>query len=377
MSTIGPVARRPPSSRELVSAPGSTNLADLLERVLDKGVVVAGDIVIALGSVELLTLKVRLLIASIDKARELGIDWWEHDAFLSSHARERELEGDTELLRKRLDRLERLLLPPPQEADQAHAAVGQWSNAAPAYVLDKQGRPLAELKLPWEQTQGDEGPQVQERTSQPEAAPAEQPAGAGPLLGQALHERITQAVQPGLGELPQQNAQDRQPVEQAGPEEQQEEKQPPEEEQPQAQEPEATQNAAPARVLDDEGRVIAEPKRGRVKWRLAVVDLDRQGPVIAERKQPVQQPQEDAGPQVQEPDAAPNAAPAYILDQKGRVIAELKQPVQQPQEDEGPQLQVRAPQPEAAQAAQPAGAAPLLDQTLHERIAQAVRPVLE
>src|ERR671924_344760 len=103
MSTIGPVARRPTSSHDLVSAPGSTNLADLLERVLDKGVVVAGDIVIALGAVELLTLKVRLLIASIDKARELGIDWWEHDAFLSSGARAPALEGDTELLRRRLD----------------------------------------------------------------------------------------------------------------------------------------------------------------------------------------------------------------------------------------------------------------------------------
>jgi len=112
MSTIGPVARRPHSSRDVVSAPGSTNLADLLERVLDKGVVVAGDITISLGAVDLLTLKIRLLIASIDKAREIGIDWWESDPFLSSHARERELEGDRDLLKKRLDRLERLLLPP-------------------------------------------------------------------------------------------------------------------------------------------------------------------------------------------------------------------------------------------------------------------------
>src|ERR671933_1185493 len=224
MSTIGPVARRPHTSRDVVSAPGSTNLADLLERVLDKGVVVAGDMVIALGSVDLLTLKLRLLIASIDKARELVIDWWEHDAFLSSHARERELEGDTELLRKRLDHLDRLLLPPPQEADQAHAAVGQRDNAAPAHVLDKQGRPIAELKLPWEQAQGDEGSQAQERgpqpdeqpheeepphaperAPQPEAAQAEQPAGAERLLGQALHERIAQAMRPGLGELPQRN----------------------------------------------------------------------------------------------------------------------------------------------------------------------------
>jgi Gas vesicle protein len=403
MSTIGPVARRPHTSRDVVSTPGSTNLADLLERVLDKGVVVAGDIVIALGSVELLTLKLRLLIASIDKARELGIDWWEHDAFLSSGARAPELEGDTGLLRKRLDRLERLLLPPPQETDQEHAAVEQQSTAAPAYVLDKQGRPIAELKLPWEQAQGDERSQAQERAPQPaaqphqepphapepppqpEAAQAEQPAGAGPLLGQALHERIAQAMRPGLGVLPQQNTQPLQPVEEAGPEEQQEEEHAPEQEQPHAQEPEATQNAVPARGPDTEGRLSAEPKRGRVKWRLAVVDLDREGRVIAERKQPVEQPQ----------GAAQNAAPAYILDQQGRVIAELQQPVQQPQEDEGPQVQERAPQPaaqphqepphapepppqpEAAQAEQLAGAGPLLGLALHERIAQAVRPVLE
>src|SRR5437868_4738820 len=234
MSTIGPVARRPHSSRDVVSAPGSTNLADLLERVLDKGVVVAGDITISLGAVDLLTLKIRLLIASIDKAREIGIDWWESDPFLSSHARERELEGDRDLLKKRLDRLERLLLPPPQEADQKHAAVGQPSNAAPAYVLDEQGRPVAELKLPLEQAHGDEGPHAPERAPQPaeqpheeepphapkraprpEAAQAEQPAGAGPLLGQALHERIAQAMRPVPEELPQRNAPARQPVEQA------------------------------------------------------------------------------------------------------------------------------------------------------------------
>src|SRR5919197_1259555 len=101
----GPVARRPQSNRDLVSAPETTNLADLLERVLDKGIVIAGDIVLTLGAVELLTLKIRLLVASIDKARELGIDWWESGPFLSSRARERELEEDRDLLKKRLDRL--------------------------------------------------------------------------------------------------------------------------------------------------------------------------------------------------------------------------------------------------------------------------------
>ncbi|MDT0382085.1 gas vesicle protein [Streptomyces sp. DSM 42041] len=65
----------------------SANLADILERVLDKGVVIAGDIQINLLDIELLTIKLRLLVASVDKAKEMGIDWWEHDPSLSSGAR--------------------------------------------------------------------------------------------------------------------------------------------------------------------------------------------------------------------------------------------------------------------------------------------------
>jgi hypothetical protein len=64
----------------------SANLADILERVLDKGVVIAGDIQINLLDIELLTIKLRLLVASVDKAKEMGIDWWENDASLSSGA---------------------------------------------------------------------------------------------------------------------------------------------------------------------------------------------------------------------------------------------------------------------------------------------------
>src|SRR5438067_11448018 len=103
----GPVARRPQSNRDLISAPETTNLADLLERVLDKGVVIAGDITISLGAGELLTLKIRLLIASIDKAREIGIDWWQSDPALSSRTKAQELasltkaqtlEGETDVL---------------------------------------------------------------------------------------------------------------------------------------------------------------------------------------------------------------------------------------------------------------------------------------
>lgn len=60
----------------------SKNLADLLDRILDKGVVIAGDIKINLVEVELLTIKIRLLIASVDKAKSMGINWWESDPFL-------------------------------------------------------------------------------------------------------------------------------------------------------------------------------------------------------------------------------------------------------------------------------------------------------
>jgi hypothetical protein len=88
----------------LAGAPQADGLADVLERVLDKGIVIAGDIKINLLEIELLTIKLRLLIASADRAREMGIDWWEHDPALSSRARELEDENDD--LRRRLARLE-------------------------------------------------------------------------------------------------------------------------------------------------------------------------------------------------------------------------------------------------------------------------------
>jgi gas vesicle protein GvpA/GvpJ/GvpM family len=78
----------------------ASGLADILERVLDKGIVITGDVKISLVSVELLTIKLRLLIASVDKAMELGINWWESDPDLSSRARE--LERENRLLREKL-----------------------------------------------------------------------------------------------------------------------------------------------------------------------------------------------------------------------------------------------------------------------------------
>jgi Gas vesicle protein len=83
----------------LVGHPRSDSLADVLERVLDKGIVIAGDIQINLLDIELLTIKLRLLIASADKAKEMGIDWWQNDPFLSSSA-------DGKALDSRLKRLE-------------------------------------------------------------------------------------------------------------------------------------------------------------------------------------------------------------------------------------------------------------------------------
>ena len=76
------------SSRELESYRSGqpAQLADVLERVLDKGIVIAGDIQINLLDIELLTIRLRLLVASADKAREMGIDWWQGDPFLSSRA---------------------------------------------------------------------------------------------------------------------------------------------------------------------------------------------------------------------------------------------------------------------------------------------------
>jgi hypothetical protein len=82
----------------------SVNLAELLERVLDKGIVIAGDIRLYLGGIELLTLKIRLLIASVDKAQEIGINWWESDPALSAQNRELRIQRDE--LSRRLDRVE-------------------------------------------------------------------------------------------------------------------------------------------------------------------------------------------------------------------------------------------------------------------------------
>lgn len=94
------------SEQRITHAIQTTNLADILERVLDKGIVIAGDIRIQLADVQLLDIKIRLLIASVDKAKEIGIDWWEHDAYLSTKAKTKELEKEKQRLEKRVKLLE-------------------------------------------------------------------------------------------------------------------------------------------------------------------------------------------------------------------------------------------------------------------------------
>jgi hypothetical protein len=92
------------SAQDLVhrSGGGPAQLADVLERVLDKGIVIAGDIKINLLDIELLTIKLRLLVASADKAREMGIDWWEGDPFLSRNGGKHELESRLKKLEEKV-----------------------------------------------------------------------------------------------------------------------------------------------------------------------------------------------------------------------------------------------------------------------------------
>jgi len=116
---------------------GNSSLVDVLERVLDKGLVIAGDIRINLLDIELLTIKVRLLIASADKAREMGIDWWTHDPHLSSKSEaepKKHADGDQKELSDRMDRIESQLgqllervTPQKKSARSARAGAGHGS----------------------------------------------------------------------------------------------------------------------------------------------------------------------------------------------------------------------------------------------------------
>ena len=84
--------------------PHPSNLADILERVLDKGIVIAGDIRVNLLDIELLTIRIRLLVVSVDKAQEMGIDWWRNDPMLSTKSKE--IADENRELRARIEELE-------------------------------------------------------------------------------------------------------------------------------------------------------------------------------------------------------------------------------------------------------------------------------
>jgi hypothetical protein len=116
----------------------SSNLGDILERVLDRGIVIAGDIRVNLLDIELLTIKLRLVIASVDTARELGIDWWEHDPWLSG--RDRELREENRRLRERLAAVEDRLGERLEERVVRGEAIEEVSGAADAAAIERPRR---------------------------------------------------------------------------------------------------------------------------------------------------------------------------------------------------------------------------------------------
>ncbi len=95
----------------------ASGLVDVLDRVLDKGLVIAGDIKISIAEVELLTVRIRLMVCSIDKAEQIGLDWWRHDRHLSMGHDELAIEN--EQLKERVRRLERQLETMPGTAQRA------------------------------------------------------------------------------------------------------------------------------------------------------------------------------------------------------------------------------------------------------------------
>lgn len=126
------------ASPQRSDGPSSANLADILERILDKGIVVVGDIRVNLLDIELLTIKLRLLIASVDRAKEMGIDWWEHDPTLSS--KHSDVIEENRRLRERLAALE-----------------GGDGNGRNPAAEEGDGSPAAEEKAAEEKAEADRG----------------------------------------------------------------------------------------------------------------------------------------------------------------------------------------------------------------------------
>lgn len=111
MSTVTPTRGLPgsalsskDSARAMNTSTQGSTLADVLERVLDKGIVIAGDISVSVANTELLNIRIRLLISSVDKAKEIGINWWENNPHFSSKAQE--LTEANQQLQERIENLE-------------------------------------------------------------------------------------------------------------------------------------------------------------------------------------------------------------------------------------------------------------------------------
>jgi len=118
-------------------------LVDVLDRILDKGLVIAGDIKVSLANVELLTLQIRLLVCSIDKAEQIGLNWWRYDTNLTTRAERAEAENVE--LRERLAMLEREVRRLSEPTSPA-AATGRAAAAAGASPSPWRGSRCARLK---------------------------------------------------------------------------------------------------------------------------------------------------------------------------------------------------------------------------------------
>ncbi len=119
------------SERQSLITARPPGLVDVLDRILDKGLVIAGDIKVSLANVELLTLQIRLLVCSIDKAEQIGLNWWRYDSNLTTRAAAAEAENAE--LRERIAALERevgQLTPAASESEVRSASKGSKARAS-------------------------------------------------------------------------------------------------------------------------------------------------------------------------------------------------------------------------------------------------------
>lgn len=130
-----------PSNRTITTSTQGSTLADILERVLDKGIVIAGDISVSIASTELLHIRIRLLIASVDKAREIGINWWESDPYLNSQSQallteNKELSHRLQNLETELQALKLLTQSSPIASHDSNQNHEEYSNLSENSLLE-------------------------------------------------------------------------------------------------------------------------------------------------------------------------------------------------------------------------------------------------